>query len=748
MRILKQFEIVCGLIAGFSAIANASLPTSVDKLSVLNVAQYFVAADGSDTNTGLHPDAPLATLEAALSAIQQRKGLDWHNPFPANPTRRQSPIHRVTGAESYGSEAMGPVIIWLRGGVYRLKQTVDINFADSHPLVIAAYPGERPILDGSRELTGFEESMEGDLRIWRVSIPQVASGDWFFRQLFVNGERAPRSTLPAEGFFIVEDSLGGLSNPRANQFISAEGDFRAFKNIRDIEISVLHYWINHRLAVESFDPVTRKVTTVNRTTYPFLEAHPLHGFGNARYRLENVIEGLQRPGQWHLDSSSGILTYLPRAGETLDNTSVEAPHLVQLIRVQGDLNRLRFVEHLRLSGLTFRQTAIDFFAHNGTHNNAGNSGPGVVSFSAARNCIVEECNFLNIGSYGIELNTGSSVMAIVGNTFKDMGCGAIKSSGAWLGSSAPAHHRNWINWITDNTIHRGGRIFHGSPAIIVNKSGATVVAHNEVVDFFYNGIVLTGGPIPQFAAVDSRIENNLVHTIGQGLLSDMGAIYVHGSAGGVVVRGNVAYDVTAKVYGGSPLYLDDSAGFIVVEDNLFYNGSTYVVNVKGRENIMRNNIFAFAGNSLLKRADLEPGRMNSALLTGNILLTDGTPVFSSRPETDIINAPGIVSDANIIWDIAARDITVAIAQHHRKPAREFPFADWQNIAGNDRRSLLEDPAFVDPLNGDFTLEHTATVDKIGFRMPDFSRVGPRPREQRSAQRGVSEAVRSIETHVE
>lgn len=738
--------VICS--TGISFTVAQGAVDSADQMTVLNVDQYYVAPNGSDNNSGLHPDQPMATLEAALSAIQQRKGYDWHNPYPGNPTRRRSPIQRVVGAESYGSEAMGPVIIWMRGGIYRFDKPLDINFADSHPLVIAAYPGEKPILDGSRELKGFEEKMEDGRRIWRLRIPEVASGDWFFRQLFVNGERADRATLPAEGFFIVEDSLGGLRNPRANQFIAAEGDFRDFDNVEDIEVSVLHYWINHRLAVQSFDPATRKVTTVNRTTYPFLEAHPLHGYGNARYRLENVLEGLQAPGQWHLDGSTGTLSYLPREGESLANTTVEAPRLVQLIRVEGDLNRNRFVEHLRFFGLTFRNTDVDIFAHNGTHNNALNSGPGVLSFQAARNVAVEECLFVNIGSYGVELKLGCSAMAIVGNTFTDMGCGAIKSAGAWMGSRAPDHHRNWINWITDNTIHRGGRIYHGSPGIVVNKPGATVVAHNEIVDFYYNGISMGGGPMPQFSNVESRIENNRVHTIGQGLLSDMGAIYVHGSSGGVVVRGNVAHDVTAKVWGGSALYLDDSAGYIVVENNLLYNGSTYVINVKGRENIIRNNILAFGGNSLIRRADLEPGRMNSAVVMHNIMLTDGSPVFASRPETHIIDAPGIVSDANLIWNTDGQELTVSIPQHRRQPAKLFPFSDWQEGAGNDLRSVFQDPGFANPRDGDFSLPTDSVASKIGFRMPDFSLAGPRSREVRRAQRGTPEVPRSVETHVD
>ncbi|MCC5808050.1 MAG: right-handed parallel beta-helix repeat-containing protein, partial [Opitutales bacterium] len=483
--------------------------------------------------------------------------------------------------------------------------------------------------------------------------------------------------------------------------------------------------------------------------YPFLEAHPLHGFGKARYSLENVREALKHPGQWHLSSSTGVLTYLPREEESLGDTRIEAPRLVQILRVRGDVNRTRFVQNLRISGLTFKKTAVDFLAHYGTHNNAANSGPGVISFEGVRYSTVEECRFENIGEYGVDLQPGSSNNTIVGNHFTEMGCGAIKSIGAWLGSDAPKARYNWLNTFTDNTVIGGGRIYHGSPGIISNKAGITLVAHNKVTDFLYNGIVVGGGPLPQFANVESRIENNLVYNIGQGELSDMGAIYVHGSASGVVIRGNVAYDVTAKVYGGSTLYLDDSASHITVENNIFYGGNSYAISMKGREHIIRNNILAFGGKAIIRRGDLEEGRMNTAVVMKNILLTrDGIPVFSSRPETHIIDAPAIVSDSNLIWDATGQPLQVSIPQHKRQPDIMFSFDEWRDGPRNDLWSIVADPLFADPENGDFRLHADSPADDVGYRVIDFSGVGPRARSERLAAQGMPADIRTIETHVE
>lgn len=729
-----------------SSAQEAVLPLPEAMVNVLDVEHYFVATDGDDAQSGLTLDQPKASLESVLLAIQERKGYGWHNPYKGSPIRQRSPIFGVTGADSYGSDIMGPVIIWMRGGTYRLEATVRIRFTDSHPIVITSFPGEQAVLDGSKAIDGWEEQQINGSRAWVTRLQDVAAGDWFFRQLFVNGKRATRATLPESGYFLVEDSLGGLENRFANQFMLSPRDFGDFYNTKDIEVSVMHYWINHRLAIEAYDPTTGMIRTINKTTYPLIEAHPFHGHGTARYRLENVREGLDAPGDWYLDGTTGDLTYLPKDGETFENTSISAPHLVQLIRVEGELERGRLVENVRMVNLTFQNTAIDFFAHNGTHNNAVNSGPGVIAFHASRNCSVEDSFFRNIGEYGVQLDFGSSLVTVAGNLFEDMGCGAIKAEGGWLATGAPAIRRTWMNWFTDNTIQRGGRIFHGSPGIVVNKPGGTIIAHNRIEDFYYNGISLGGGPLNQFTGVETRIENNHVFNIGQGELSDMGAIYVHGTAGGVVIRGNVAHDVAAKVYGGSVLYLDSAASHILVEDNLFHSANTHVINSKGRENIIRNNILAFGKAGIIRRAEYKPGDMNTLVVTKNILLTNGAPLYRSMPETHILKTGGIVSEGNLIWDIGNTDLFVSRPQHFRKPDIRFSFEDWKQQTRNDRLSVIADPLMRDPLNADFTLASPDAVERIGFAMPDFSKVGPRSAAERKANSAPAPIRRFVDHH--
>src|SRR5204863_1127849 len=89
------------------------------------------------------------------------------------------------------------------------------------------------------------------------------------------------------------------------------------------------------------------------------------------------------------------------------------------------------------------------------------------------------------------------------------------------------------------------------------------------------------------------IEYNHLHDIGQGLMSDMGGIYTLGEQPGTVLRNNLIHDVKALVYGGWGIYFDQASTGIVAENNVVYNCSVAGLNQNfGRENIVRNNIFA------------------------------------------------------------------------------------------------------------------------------------------------------------
>jgi hypothetical protein len=54
----------------------------------------------------------------------------------------------------------------------------------------------------------------------------------------------------------------------------------------------------------------------------------------------------------------------------------------------------------------------------------------------------------------------------------------------------------------------------------------------------------------------------------------------------------------------------------------------------------------------------------------------------------------------------------------------WTFAQWQ-AQGQDVHSLIADPLFTDPANGDFSLAAGSPAYNLGFQPIDVSTVGPR-----------------------
>ena len=95
---------------------------------------------------------------------------------------------------------------------------------------------------------------------------------------------------------------------------------------------MLASWYNTVHHVKELDAANRTVRFTNRAGRPFSWYE-----GHLRYYVENVAEGLDQPGEWFLDRASGVLSYFPLPGETLEDVEIVAPVVSQtLVRLQGE----------------------------------------------------------------------------------------------------------------------------------------------------------------------------------------------------------------------------------------------------------------------------------------------------------------------------------------------------------------------------------------------------------------------------
>jgi hypothetical protein len=299
----------------------------------------------------------------------------------------------------------------------------------------------------------------------------------------------------------------------------------------------------------------------------------------------------------------------------------------------------------------------------------------------------------------------------VGNEVAWIAAGGIKVSGAVV----PEPLRTGETIIADNQLHHLGRLNHSGVGVLIMNAFGNTVAHNEIHDLYYTGVSVgwVWGYGPSVSR-DNRIEFNHIHHVGQGLLSDIGGVYLLGLSPGTVVRNNIVHDVAGhdKAWG---LYTDEGSTGIVPENNLVYrttHGSLH--QHYGRDNLVRNNIFAFGRDEQIVRSRDEPHR--SFTFERNIIYYRTGELFSSvwSGGTD-----RIVLDHNLYWNPTG--------------VPRFPvdsIETWR-ARGFDTHSIVADPLSVDPDRDDFRLKPGIPALKLGFRPPDLSAVGPRtPREKR------------------
>jgi parallel beta-helix repeat protein len=287
----------------------------------------------------------------------------------------------------------------------------------------------------------------------------------------------------------------------------------------------------------------------------------------------------------------------------------------------------------------------------------------------------------------------------------DLGAGGVKIGDREIPKAEP-QATSGIS-VSQNYIHNIGIVYLAAVGVWIGQSSGNTVAHNEIGDTYYTGISLgwTWGYGPT-AAHDNRIEFNSIYNIGRGLLSDMGCIYSLGIQPGTVERYNLCHDVSRFEYGGWGIYTDEGSSQIVIENNIVYRTQDGGFHQHyGRENIVRNNIFAFGQEAQLRRTRKEPHR--SFTFERNIVYWKEGNLLDGEWSDDKFHL-----DYNLYWQAGSQPIQFGKAL----------LPEWQQ-RGQDVHSLTSDPLFADPDRGDFTLKPDSPAAKIGFQPIDMSQIG-------------------------
>jgi CubicO group peptidase (beta-lactamase class C family) len=674
---------LCGTLA--MALAASSSQGPVVKPAVTSPSvDFFVSPQGQDRWSGRQADptgndGPFATVGRARDAVR---------------------------ALLKSSREPRSVRVVLRGGTYNLEQPLEFRPEDSGteetPIVYAAAVGEEVVLSGGRRITNGRWDQVYGLKVWATDLPDVKAGQWRFRQLFVNGERRPRTRLPKQGEYRIEALPDvPISNETwdtpVRRFVYAGTDIRPWHNLRDVEVVAPCRWLDNRLPILEVDSDKRMVTFDRSSRFNLVE---LYHTEPSTYWVENVLEALDSPGQWYLDRPLGLLYFLPAKDENPTATQMVAPRLAQLVRVVGRPDAP--VRFLRFESLTFAHAEWEPPADWAASSQAATDVPGALFLTHASRCAVRQCRVEHVGTYAIEVGEGCQDVDISHNRLTDLGAGGVK-----LG------HGSRRTTVADNEIGHAGRLFLSAVGIWVGHSAGNRIIHNHIHDLHYSGIsVGWQWDFKTSQAVSNVIEHNHIHDLGHGLLSDMGGIYTLGVSPGTRLRYNVIYDIKARAYGGWGIYPDEGSSEIAIENNLAYrcSSSPFFAHINRRITV-QNNIFAFGDQCQVERAGAMSGPDVEYTFRRNIVCYRQGQLVGYWDARN----PNFSFERNLYWNVSGAPITFSGKS----------LAEWQ-AAGQDKNSLIADPLFVDAERGDFRLRPDSPAAQINFKPWDMSEVGPRP----------------------
>jgi hypothetical protein len=690
----------------------------------------FVSPDGDDAADG-SIDSPFATITRARDQIRtlKKQGLDRD------------------------------VTVMLRGGIYYIDETIVLGLKDSatdgHMITYKAYPAEEPIISSGVEITGFKKLKKTPAalpkvakgKVWVADVPQAKGDAWRFRTLYEGETMLPRAR--SKGFRPTED--GSIREKRwevMDTLHFPEGTIKNWKNLEDVEILIRpnHQWLVNYLTLKSVDEKTNIAKTTINGTYR------LAAVKNKPWKetcwVENVLEALDEPGEWVLNTQEGKLYLWPKNGKP---ENIYAPVLRELLLVEGKnveaLQGDKPATGIILDDITFTCGDRDVW----TSEDKGiqhdwdmwDKDNAALRFRGVENCAVKNCTFRNTGGGAIRLDLYAKNCLIEGNEIHDIGGTAILLCG--YGPGLKDVNKGHI--VRENHIRRIAQLYWHSPAVFIWQSGDNKILNNYIHNIPYDGIVLSGvrpryfditdpvkwtqlGIIPKdlrenmlvirwdevgkpktaaeverFAhARNNLIQDNELHDVLL-KLGDGNAIYLSCAGYNNIIRRNLTYHSPGA---GNEIRFDDDQQESVIEDNIIFGGG---ITLKHRNKIENNIIVGYASHIVIKNETEEGASIEKNIIYRLEPPTERDSFYGPvrKDGSDIPVVARTKPDKNIFW--------------LPKLSQAEDFVKRLQAAGLEKSSIAADPGFVDLQTGDVRLKADSPARKLGIKSIDITKIG-------------------------
>jgi len=677
----------------------------------LKAVFIYIATNGDDSNPGTRAK-PFATLERAKMAV---RSLKVNNP----------------GVD---------ITVYLKGGTYPIRETVVFGLEDSggenQSITYESFPGESAILSSGipiekwEKLKKYPKALPEESRgyIWVADLPERGE-TWRFNTLYDQKGLLPRAR--SKGF---QPTTIIKKPPFAYRYVDRdvlhfpEGALKEWKNLEDIEIFIrpTHSWVVNYLQLKSVNVSSLTAHTVQKGRYTLARIHNLPDMNSCW--VENVLEALDEPGEWVLNTREKKIYLWPREEEPGDQ--IVAALLSELIRVEGEIDEQgesdKAVMNINFKNLSFSHSDRQV---------TGESGGNMIVFRGAENCRVEGCHFEQSGGAALLLEKHCQHIQIRSNHIHHLGGQAISITGYGPGTKDV----NKKNQVIDNHIHHCGLLAWNAGAIRIFQSGENIVRNNRIHDLNYGAMWVSGvGPrnfgindptkwkgyhIPddvknrsgirweEVGEVKTKwdvqpflhsryniIEDNEIHDIMK-ILGDGNGISISGSGPGNVIRRNLIYNTN----GWWAIRTDDDQFNTMMRDNIIIGNG---FKLKHKNNFIQNNIFIYGGNNCVVLLTNSPDCRVYRNIFVESYHRDSEVKFS-----DTYDEPDsrVFVDYNLYWDLGENKMITYLHEMQQK--------------GNDKHSEYADPMFLDFEHADFRLAKDSPALQLGFQPIAVEKIG-------------------------
>ena len=382
--------------------------------------------------------------------------------------------------------------------------------------------------------------------------------------------------------------------------------------------------------------------------------------------------------------------------------------LDDMIRLAGDPQGGRYVEYLTFQGLSFQHSQCPLPPQGHNNGQAAVSLPSSITADGARHVTFDDCEVAHVGGYALWFRRGCEDCRVQHCLIHDMAARRSPHRTRLTTTPIPARTPPVIASSDNNIIRSGGHLDRGAVGVWIGHSAYNEVTHNDIADFPYTGVSVgwRWGYAPSDAH-HNKIEFNHIHHLGWGVLSDMGGVYTLGPQPGTTVSNNRIHDVYSYDYGGWGLYTDEGSTGIVMENNLVYNVKAAGFHQHyGRENVIRNNIFAFGSGS--------PVAANARRAASLLHLQQQHRLLERRPAVQ-----RLVERRR--REVGEQPLLRRLRRNGE--VRRHGLSRHGRQLGKDAGSLIADPKFVDAAHFDFRLKPDSPAGKIGFKPFDYTKAG-------------------------